>query len=98
MIPLSPPPIMAPVCPGNTNNDVWSRYLQRAFAILSEATQVVQTTSSTNSETLQSVTIGALVFYAYTGLGGLQFSVDGTLITIPAATEPTTIASFVIKD
>lgn len=97
MIELSPPPIAAPVCPGTQNSDVWSRYLQRAFSILSEATQVQTVTSTTNSETLRYVPVGALVFYTYTGLGGLAFQIDGAIINIPATTISTTVSSFVIR-
>lgn len=98
MTPLSPPPIAAPICPGDKNNEVWSRYMQRAFAILSEATQVAKTSSASNSETLRSVTVGALVFYSYTGLGGVEFDVNGTRIVIPAMPAAATVASFVIKE
>jgi hypothetical protein len=95
---LSPPPIGAAICPGDSNNEVWSRYLQRAFAILSEATQVERANSITNSETLTFVTVGALVFYTYTGLGGVEFDVNGTRIVIPASTSAASVASFIIKE
>ena len=98
MTPLSPPPIAAPICPGDKNNEVWSRYMQRAFSILSEATQTARTTSTTNSEEIVSVTVGALVFYTYTGLGGVEFVVNGTRIAIPASPSIATTASFVIKE
>lgn len=98
MTPLSPPPIAAPICPGDRNNEVWSRYMQRAFAILAEATQVASVGSTSNSETLRSVTVGALVFYNYTGLGGVEFDVNGTRVVIPAMPSVATVASFVIKE
>lgn len=98
MTPLSTPPIAAPICPGNTNNDVWSRYLQRAFSILSEATQTSKVTSTSNSEHIVTVTVGALVFFTYTGLGGVEFDVNGTRIVLPATQEVATISSFVIKE
>lgn len=94
---LSPPPIAAPICPGNNNSEVWTRYLHRAFSMLSEASMSKSATATNNSETIQYVPVGALVFYSYTGLGGVSFVLDGATVTIPASQSAATTASFIIR-
>jgi len=96
MRPVSPAPISAPVCPGNSNHQSWTRWLGQELSPFAEAASKAGsvTDNQGRGEQLHYSRIGATIVYEYTGSGGVDFDVNGVLISIPTQTTPTTINSF----
>lgn len=88
------PPISTPVCPGVRNNDQWTRWFQPVGSFLNAASTLgAVNDNQSKGETLQYHVVGPTIFYTYTGFGGVDFTVNGQLISIPASTESKTITS-----
>ena len=95
-VPLSQPPISTPVVRDGKMDMNWIIYFQKAFGMLTDVGTSKTATSSTGSETLTYVAVGCMIFYSYTGLGGVTFYVNGNTIAISSSTTSQTTSSFII--
>ena len=68
------------------------RSLRGVFQFAGDATKVQEVVEG--DQVLHVVQAGVLVFWEYSGLGGVVFDFNGLLIDVPAASTATTVRGF----
>lgn len=81
-----------------TQDPSLSAWVRKAGEIIKRADNPRTIPATSGGESATIVQVGALIFYSYTGLGGVSFSYNGANFSIPVSAAPATVSSFVILE